>query len=123
MAYKRLVNTANDPSMGPVFRFTTYESANAPFYNRSSRIDFVTKDGNLFVCVEDGVGYRPGSPSDNGFLMIVQKGKEGKDGAPGQPGQPGPAPEYTLKFDGKQLIIIDQNGVRKAASPELTGPA
>ena len=128
MAITRSVNTANDPKLGPVFSFKTYERSNAPFFNNSRQIDFVTWDGNLYVCVDNsdpqrGVSYKAGNPANNGFLLLIKKGENGQPGAPGAPGKPGPMPEYSLKFDGKQLVIIDQNGVRKAVSPELTGPS
>lgn len=123
MAITRSVNTANDPRLGPVFSFKTYERSQAPFFNNNSQIDFVTWNGNLYVCVEDKVAFKAGNPADNGFLLLIQKGADGRPGAPGAPGKPGPMPEYSLKFDGKQLVISDQNGVRKAVSPELTGPS
>ena len=127
MGFKRSVNTTNDPTMGPKFRFTTYDRDSAPFFNNGSRVDFVTWGGNLYVCVDNsdpnGVSYKAGNPADNGFLLIIQKAQDGRPGPAGAPGAPGPMPNYTLKFDGKQLVIIDQNGVRKAVSPELTGPS
>lgn len=123
MGITRSVNTANDPKLGPVFSFKTYERSQAPFYNNNRQIDFVTWGGNLYVCVEDNVSFKAGNPADNGFLLLIKKGADGRPGAPGAPGKPGPMPEYSLKFDGKQLVVIDQNGVRKAVSPELTGPS
>lgn len=123
MGITRSVNTANDPKLGPVFSFKTYERSQAPFYNNNRQIDFVTWSGNLYVCVEDNVSFKAGNPADNGFLLLIKKGADGRPGAPGAPGKPGPMPEYSLKFDGKQLVVIDQNGVRKAVSPELTGPS
>lgn len=123
MGITRSVNTANDPRLGPIFSFKKYERSNSPFYNKSDQIDFVTWGGNLYVCVENGVTYVNDNPANHGFLLLIEKGQDGQPGAPGAPGKPGPMPNYTLKFDGKQLVIIDQNGVRKAVSPELTGPS
>ena len=120
---KRSVNTANDPKLGPIFQFKTYSRDNSPFYNNPSQIDFVTYNGSLYVCVENGTTYRNGNPTDNGFLLLVAKGSDGRPGVDGKEGPMGPMPNYNLKFDGKQLVIIDQNGVRKAVSPELTGPS
>lgn len=123
MGITRSVNTANDPKLGPIFSFKKYERSNSPFYNKNDQIDFVTWGGNLYVCVENGVTYVNDNPANHGFLLLIEKGQDGQPGAPGVPGKPGPMPNYTLKFDGKQLVIIDQNGVRKAVSPELTGPS
>ena len=118
MAIKRSVHTANDPRLGPVFNFKPYTREHQPFHNNQSEIDFVTEGGSLYVCVEDGVNYKHGDPKDNGFLLLVKRGKDGRPGVDGQPGPMGPEPNYQLRFDGRQLVIIDQNGVRKAVSPE-----
>ena len=121
----RSANTANDPKLGPIFNFIEYKAKrnNEPFHNNKSEVDFVTYNGSLYVCVQDGTLYRAGDPADNGFLLLVKQGKDGRPGVDGKPGPIGPTPEYTLKFVGKQLYILDQNGVAKAVSPELTGPA
>ena len=122
MAIKRSVNTTNNPSQGPRFNFKTYSSADAPFHNNETDVDFVTYNGSLYVCVNDGTSFRSGDPANNGFLLLVQKGEDGRDGVPGRQGPAGPEPDYQLRFNGKQLIISDEHGVRKAVSPDLTGP-
>lgn len=126
MAIKGLKSTqlANDPTTSALkFNFKTYEQKNSPFRNNSTDIDFVTYNGSLYVCVEDGVTYKAGNPADNGFLLLVQKGADGRQGIDGKEGPMGPMPNYSLSFDGKQMVVIEQpSGVRKAVSPDLTGP-
>ena len=129
MAIKGLKSTqlANDPTTSALkFNFKTYEQKNAPFRNNTTDIDFVTYNGSLYVCVGDtgeGVPYKAGNPADNGFLLLVQKGADGRQGIDGKEGPMGPMPNYTLSFDGKQLVVVEQpSGIRKAVSPDLTGP-
>ena len=126
MAIKGLKSTqlANDPTTSALkFNFKTYEQKNSPFHNNSTDIDFVTYDGSMYVCVEDGVSFRSGNPADNGFLLLVQKGADGRQGIDGKEGPMGPMPNYALSFDGKQLVVVEQpSGIRKAVSPDLTGP-
>ena len=126
MAIKGLKSTqlANDPTTSALkFNFKTYEQKNAPFRNNTTDIDFVTYNGSLYVCVEDGVPFRSGNPADNGFLLLVQKGADGRQGIDGKEGPMGPMPNYALSFDGKQLVVVEQpSGIRKAVSPDLTGP-
>ena len=129
MSIKGLKSTqlANDPTTSALkFNFKTYEQKNAPFRNNTTDIDFVTYNGSLYVCVGDtgeGVPYKAGNPADNGFLLLVQKGADGRQGIDGKEGPMGPMPNYTLSFDGKQLVVVEQpSGIRKAVSPDLTGP-
>jgi hypothetical protein len=114
---------ANVPGIAPKFNFKNYEQSQSPFHNNESDIDFVTYNGSLYVCVEDGVSFRSGNPADNGFLLLVQRGADGRQGIDGKEGPMGPMPNYTLSFDGKQMIVVEQpSGIRKAVSPDLTGP-
>lgn len=124
MAIKRSVNTTNNPSLGPKFNFYQYDvkPSREPFYNNDTDVDFVTYNGSLYVCVEDRTPFRSGDPAENGFLLLVEKGQQGRDGVNGERGPKGDEPDYQLKFDGKQLVISDEHGVRKAVSPNLTGP-
>lgn len=126
MAIKGLKSTqlANDPTTSALkFNFKTYEQKNSPFYNNSTNIDFVTYNGSLYVCVENGVSFKAGDPANNGFLLLVQKGADGRQGVDGKEGPMGPMPNYTLSFDGKQMVVVEQpTGIRKAVSPDLTGP-
>ena len=71
-----------------------------------------------------GALYQSGNPTENGFLLLVEKGADGRPGADGARGPAGETPQYTLRFDGKQLTIINSvTNQREAVSPDLTGPS
>ena len=94
MAIKcRKTQIANNPNVGPRFNFKTYESANAPFHNNDTDIDFVTYNGSLYVCVNNNTRYVAGDPATNGFLLLVAKGTDGRQGVDGAQGPIGPMPE------------------------------
>jgi hypothetical protein len=130
MANNRKINggglrTASDPNVSaPLFNFYPYETGKT-YYNNSERVDFVTYDGNLYVCTDFGGKYasEPTPERNGGFLLIVKKGEDGQQGLTGRPGIDGSTPEIKVRFEGKQLVIYDAaTQTRLASSPELVGP-
>lgn len=130
MANNRKINggglrTASDPNVSaPLFNFYAYETGKT-YYNNSEQVDFVTYDGNLYVCTDFGGKYasEPTPERNGGFLMIVKKGEDGQQGLTGRPGIDGSTPEIKVRFEGKQLVIYDAaTQTRLASSPELVGP-
>ena len=118
---KQLANNPSTPA--PKFNFYTY-TLHKTYHNNEQEIDFVTYDGSLYVCVEDGIYTTSSKPDENGgFLCIIKKGADGKPGIQGIQGKDGRTPEIKVKFEGKQLVIYDAiSGTRLSASADLTGP-
>lgn len=118
------IRTANDPTTpAPLFNFYPYQTGET-YHNDPTRVDFVTHDGNLYVCTDaEKYASEPTPERNGGFLLIVKKGEDGQQGLMGRPGADGSTPEIKVRFEGKQLVIYDAvTQTRLASSPELVGP-
>ena len=60
-----------------------------------------------------------------GLLKLISQGETGPKGAKGDDGISGTTPVIGAHFDGERgkQLVITVNGVRKAVSPDLTGPS
>lgn len=106
----------------PKFQFSSYQ-VGKDYYNNGNIIDFVTDGKSLYVCiVEEIVTTHTNIEDQDGFLKLISQGEQGAQGIPGEDGAPGSTPSFTFRWADKQLLI-SENGVVKAASPDLSGPA
>ena len=121
---KTTINLASNPetTSAPKFNFFKHNPfESTTYYNNPERIDFITDDGALYVCLVDG-SVATGELSTNAnFLKIVDRGPEGAKGAPGRDGV---SQDHVIDahFVGKQLVFT-VDGDTQAVSPDLTAPS
>ena len=122
----RSTSLANDPETKvPTFNFCSYQ-VGAVYSNNENQIDFITDGKSLYVCLVDNLRTsKQNIAEQEGLLKLVSQGETGPKGTKGDDGISGVTPVIGANFDGdhgKQLVIT-VNGVRKAVSPDLTGPS
>ena len=122
----RSTSLANDPETKvPTFNFCSYQ-VGAVYSNNENQIDFITDGKSLYVCLVDDLHVsKQNIAEQEGLLKLISQGETGPKGAKGDDGISGTTPVIGAHFDGERgkQLVITVNGVRKAVSPDLTGPS
>ena len=113
---------SSDPEIKvPSFNFSRYQRGEE-YHNDENRIDFVTDEKSLYVCLVSHTATEANIANEPGFLKLVSEGPQGIPGTKGDNGADAVTPTIGAEFIGDQLKLIINNKIA-ALSPSLTGPS